>query len=59
MTLKFYIGQLSFKIGKGRYLGGLFFSFELLFYGKRYYRFKKNMRKLRRKLEKTKKTNKT
>ena len=55
-TLKFCIGQLSINIGKGKYLGGLFFSFELLFYGRGYYRFRKEMRMLRRKLETQEKT---
>jgi len=48
-TIKFYIGAMSFEIGKNTALGGFHFIFRISFYGKSYYKFKRRMRALRMK----------
>jgi hypothetical protein len=47
MIIKFYIGYLF--IGKTKWLGGV--KLEVVFYDRDYYRLKKKMRMLRRKIE--------
>lgn len=54
MTFKFRIGRLTIDIGKDKFLGGYRFKFEICFYGKRYYKFKKNIRNLKQRMEKEK-----
>jgi hypothetical protein len=53
MQINFYIGYLF--IGKTKWLGGV--KLEIVFYDKHYYHIKKNVKRLRRKLEAGKKAN--
>ena len=48
MTLRFYIGRLTLEVGKSKYLGGIKFVFEIVFYGKGYYRFRRKIKALRK-----------
>ena len=52
MTFKFRIGRLTVQISKGKFLGGFRFKFEVCFYGKKYYKLKKNIRRLKQKMKK-------
>ncbi|MDO9463787.1 MAG: hypothetical protein Q7J67_00560 [bacterium] len=50
MKLKFYVGWLYIKIAKNRLLGGYYFEFKILFYGRGYYAWKKKMEKFKSQL---------
>lgn len=52
MMFKFRIGHLTVDIGKSKFLGGFRFKFEVCFYGKKYYKCKKNIRELKQKMKK-------
>lgn len=44
---RFYIGSFWIELSKGNYLQAIKFDFGFGFYGSKYYRFKKRIRKLR------------
>ena len=46
MTLRFYLGRITLEAGKAKYLGGLRLAFAIVFYGKRYYRYRRNIKKI-------------
>ena len=48
MQIKFYIGRMTLEAGKAKYLGGLRLAFDIVFYGKGYYRFRRKIKKLRK-----------
>ena len=49
MTLKFYIGAMSIELGGSKVLGGIGFKIVFRVYGKRYYDFKRKVRKTKKK----------
>ncbi len=50
MTVKFYIGAMSLEFEhKMPVFGGIGFRFNIRIYGKKYYRFKRKIRKLKEK----------